>query len=1286
MPTLQVFLLGALDVHYDDVPLSKPPTLKSQSLLAYLLIHRNQPQPRERLADLFWGDRTEHKARRSLTTALSQIRRCLPERYFLLADTHTVQFDPEVPCWLDVDEFEARAVGDGVAQLQSAVRLCRGDFMDGFYDDWILDERYRLDVLFTQALGRLMLLHESQGEFEAALATALRLVEHESWHEDAHRAAMRAYGRLGQRGAALKQYHRCRELVLAELGAEPTVETQELYREILDGRFEIGPAVEGVGPGAAGVAPGPAWGRSPLDVVAPSRLVGREEEQTLLHERWTEAKSGHGGLVIIHGEAGVGKTRLVEEFALRLRREKSRVLWGRCYEFERLLPYQPFAEALRSALPILLPGELDEFPSWIRAQVGRLVPELLPGSAHSGKAPQSPELHDAPTIEQEQELLFLGVSLFLSGLAARRALLFVLEDLHWAPETTLQLLHFLARHVTRHPLFIVSTLRPEALSQRHPMHDIQRRLSRQGIAHPMLLPSLSPEAVQELVMEMSGDGDSALPLAQRLYSETGGNPFFLMEIVKSLFEMGVISLREGRWQGEFMRISRRELPLPAGISEAIQARVCHLGNEAQEAVDVAAVLGREFDFDPLSAILDWGEGATLDVLDELLRSQLISEGTGSLGRDYAFSHHKIQEVVYAGMPRRRRQRIHCRAAVVMEHTYALETAKLASELAFHFEQARQLDKGLTGKALGYLQQAGDEARGLYAHQEAVDYYERALALLKEESDFAQAARTLMKLGLTYHNAFKYQEARRAYAEGLALWQQTGSVETVTTLPPAPHALRLDVNSVPMSLDPVLGLEDPFSVRVISQIFSGLLELGPEMQVLPDVAQSWDVLEGGREYVFHLRDDMVWSDGQPVTAEDFCYAWKRVLSPDRDIGWAYLLYDIKGASAYHQGRESDPASVGLHALDALTLAVELEEPCGYFLYLMASLAYPVPRHVVEVLSGAWAEAETIVTNGPFRLKAWQPAESIVLERNPTYHGRFSGNVERVEIGLLPDPFARWAEYEADNLDVFNLSRLAPPERDRARQQHPGEHISVQMPVTRFIDFDVSRPPFDDVRVRRAFVLATDRHRLADVILRGYSLPATGGLVPPGMPGHSAGIGLPYDPERARQLLAQAGYPGGRGFPPVEALGADVTVGWREYLQAQWRENLGLDIPWEPIAWSDIMRRRGPPPHLLCGGWGADYPDPDSFMRGCLMYQDRFKHWTRWRDASYERLVQKARHLMNQAERMELYRQADKILVEEAPILPLHHPMEVLLVKPWVTKYPPPLIVEQFYAKHVVIEPH
>ena len=217
MPTLRLYFLGTLDIRYDDQPLPKPATLKSQSLLAYLILHRYQPQPRDRLVGLFWGDRPERKARRSLATALWHIRRCLPEDYILS--------DPQADLWLDVDEFESRVSHDDVAGLQSAVALYRGHFLDGFYDDWIINERYRLETLFSEALARLMAGQETRGEHDAALSTALRLLDHDPLREDAHRLAMCAYCRLGQRNAALEQYRRCREVVQEELGAEPMVET-----------------------------------------------------------------------------------------------------------------------------------------------------------------------------------------------------------------------------------------------------------------------------------------------------------------------------------------------------------------------------------------------------------------------------------------------------------------------------------------------------------------------------------------------------------------------------------------------------------------------------------------------------------------------------------------------------------------------------------------------------------------------------------------------------------------------------------------------------------------------------------------------------------------------------------------------------------------------------------------------------------------------------------------------------------------------------------------------------
>ncbi len=238
-----------------------------------------------------------------------------------------------------------------------------------------------------------------------------------------------------------------------------------------------------------------------------------------------------------------------------------------------------------------------------------------------------------------------------------------------------------------------------------------------------------------------------------------------------------------------------------------------------------------------------------------------------------------------------------------------------------------------------------------------------------------------------------------------------------------------------------------------------------------------------------------------------------------------------------------------------------------------------------------------------------------------------------------------------------------------------------PGTCYVGFDVSQPPFDNVRVRRAFVLATDRETLADVALRGFHFPATGGFIPPGIPGHSPGIALAYDPDQARNLLAEAGYPGGRGFPAVEALTIVAPVGLSEYLQPQWRENLGIEVTWETMEYAEARDRlRREPPHIFVGGWTASYPDPDNFLRVALPLNE-----TGWQNEAYDRLVEQARKVTEQAERMKLYGQADRILVEEAVIVPLSYARYHLLVKPWVRKYPMSPVNVWFW-KDVIIEPH
>jgi DNA-binding SARP family transcriptional activator len=256
---LQIRCLDRLTLHCQEAPdvaareLPLPATLKSQSLFAYLLVHRRRPQGRDHLAELFWGERPERKAHRFLATALWQIRRCLPDDDFILSDTAEVQINPHGALWLDVVEFEKLArvsphvppSGDfagaseapGTSVLQRAVELYRGDFLDGFYDDWVLTERYRLESMYHDALAQLMAAQEARGEHQSALTAALQLIELDPLREDAHRAAMRAYCRLGQRHAALAQYARCKETLQAELGAPPMAETAALRQAIIEGRL-----------------------------------------------------------------------------------------------------------------------------------------------------------------------------------------------------------------------------------------------------------------------------------------------------------------------------------------------------------------------------------------------------------------------------------------------------------------------------------------------------------------------------------------------------------------------------------------------------------------------------------------------------------------------------------------------------------------------------------------------------------------------------------------------------------------------------------------------------------------------------------------------------------------------------------------------------------------------------------------------------------------------------------------------------------------------------------------
>ncbi len=317
---LEIYLFGGMELNSQGESLSLPATIRSRSLLAYLVTHRPSSHYRERLAGLFWPDRSRSKALRSLSTALWHIRRVLPADEYIIADAQRVQFNPRSDYWLDVEEFKAvcsrasgspnpkpEALESECERLQHAVALYRGDFLEGFYDDWCLEERYRLEALYLEALERLAVCHEALDQPEEALRAIRLLLARDPLREDIHRAAIQLHTLLGNRAEALRQARWCRAVLQTELGVEPAPATAALCDELLGPAWRHGP---GSSPKKSAAPPNLAAG-----FLSRPPFVGREPEMQRLTLCWERTRTGQGCLVLVSGEAGIGKSRLVEEFS-----------------------------------------------------------------------------------------------------------------------------------------------------------------------------------------------------------------------------------------------------------------------------------------------------------------------------------------------------------------------------------------------------------------------------------------------------------------------------------------------------------------------------------------------------------------------------------------------------------------------------------------------------------------------------------------------------------------------------------------------------------------------------------------------------------------------------------------------------------------------------------------------------------------------------------------------------------------------------------------------------------
>ena len=723
MPTLRVHFLGGLALAWDDQPLPPISSAAARSLFAYLIMHRDRRHTRDLLAGTFWPDLPDATARRRLTQALWQIRRTFDPHPVLQTEGDTIQIDLSLPVWLDVEEFERQA-GGGTAEdaapdascLYLAADLYGGELLAGFYDEWALVERERLRDLFLAVLERLVEADKQRGEYEHALLHARRLAAEDPWREEAHREVMRLCHLLGRDAEALKQFEACRQALKEELDAEPSGETAALVEEIARrGPQEKAPYLPQRDAGLFQPA-APAAGAGPVG------LVGREEERAALTAHLEAAAGGLGGVVLIEGEAGVGKTRLLQEAAHDAEWRDVQVLWGRCREGAGAAPLAPWVEALEGAISPLRAEQWSRLVDRIWLQVLR---PLLPGLAAA-----LPGLSAPPRVEpeREQERLINALVQLLAAWSQAVPLMVVLEDLHWADEDSLVVLAAVGRRLRGRRVLIAGSYRGDEARSRPAVWQRLQALPRAGLRQRLALAPLDSEATDELVRRSLGRRLPAPLFASRLYRETGGNPLFVLEVLRALYDDGMLFQNEqGEWSTPWDETTAdyHEMAVPAAVERVIAHRLALLKPDERAALETAAVLGDRFDFHLLQETGGQETARLVAALDNLTRRQLLVERPAA----YEFSHDEIRRIAYRSMATEARKAIHRRAAAALE---GLSPGRLPGHaaLAYHLAQGEVWDRAVDAYAA-----AGREAAAMYAAESALHALGQAVVILQEHQPF-----------------------------------------------------------------------------------------------------------------------------------------------------------------------------------------------------------------------------------------------------------------------------------------------------------------------------------------------------------------------------------------------------------------------------------------------------------------------------------------------------------------------------------------------------------------------
>jgi oligopeptide transport system substrate-binding protein len=463
---------------------------------------------------------------------------------------------------------------------------------------------------------------------------------------------------------------------------------------------------------------------------------------------------------------------------------------------------------------------------------------------------------------------------------------------------------------------------------------------------------------------------------------------------------------------------------------------------------------------------------------------------------------------------------------------------------------------------------------------------------------------------------------------------------------------------PETLDPALLTGIP-EMRIAVGMFEGLARLDPKIaQPIPGLAQSWDISADGKIYTFHLRTNLVWSTGEPITADDVVYSWIRTLAPATASDYAGQLFYVKNAEDFNAGIIKDSSLVGIHALDKYTVHVELNSSVPFFLDICAmSLTYVVPRQTIEKYGDRWLMAKPLPSSGPYELVYWRLNDKVRLIKNPRYWDAANTQSDIIDILPIGSPSTAFDLYEQGAVDIIWDKETVPAELLDVLRKRPGVHPFNYL-ATYWVSLNVTRKPFDDPRVRKALALAVDRERIVKKVMRGGERPISH-LVPAGTANYTSPPGLDYNPALAKELLAEAGYPDGKGFPHFEYIfnapaggGDKIHEDIAIELQQMWHDTLGINMDLRQVEWKVWLSSTA---HLDYdigrGDWIGDYDDANTFL--ALFLSNSGNNRTGWKNARYDELVNEANEQTDLKKREELFQQAESILIhDELPIIPLY----------------------------------